>query len=172
MLCCLVSAELAPLLLLQKRAFRSTCFNSKTTLLLPLSSSCVDATKYQHLSAVASAHHQHIRQIKHAFWEACSTKECGDCSDMQGVMSSTPLIVPAALQDALARFKAKHGDQWQLLPEKACFQMNDTHPTIAVAEIMRLLIDEQNLDWETAWGITQKVQPIHCRSASPEGCAC
>ena len=62
-----------------------------------------------------------------------------------------------ALQDAVARFKAKHGDNWQLLPEKAVFQMNDTHPTIAVAELMRLLIDEQSLDWDTAWGITQKV---------------
>lgn len=38
--------------------------------------------------------------------------------------------------------------------------MNDTHPTIAVAEIMRLLIDEQGLDWDTAWGITQKVFPF------------
>jgi starch phosphorylase len=57
----------------------------------------------------------------------------------------------------LARFQAKHGDNWKLLPEKAVFQMNDTHPTIAVAELMRLLIDEQNLDWDTAWGITQQV---------------
>ena len=57
-----------------------------------------------------------------------------------------------ALQDAVARFKAKHGNNWKLLPEKAVFQMNDTHPTIAVAELMRLLIDEQSLDWDTAWG--------------------
>lgn len=64
------------------------------------------------------------------------------------------------MQDALARFKAKHADDWQLLPEKAVFQMNDTHPTIAVAELMRLLIDEQGLDWDTAWGITQKVTPL------------
>ncbi len=92
-------------------------------------------------------------------------------SGMQGIMRCTCLIGPVALQDALARFKAKHGDNWQLLPEKACFQMNDTHPTIAVAEIMRLMIDEQNLDWETAWGITQKVQPIHCQSACREDCA-
>ena len=73
------------------------------------------------------------------------------------------------LQDAVARFKAKHGDNWQLLPEKAVFQMNDTHPTIAVAELMRLLIDEQSLDWDTAWGITQKVTVSHWSNAA---CAC
>ena len=74
-----------------------------------------------------------------------------------------------ALQDAVARFKAKHGDNWNLLPEKAVFQMNDTHPTIAVAELMRLLIDEQNLDWDTAWAITQKVVPsINDRDVTPD----
>jgi len=74
-----------------------------------------------------------------------------------------------ALQDAVARFKAKHGDNWNLLPEKAVFQMNDTHPTIAVAELMRLLIDEQNLDWDTAWAITQKVVPsINGRDVTPD----
>lgn len=55
----------------------------------------------------------------------------------------------------LARFKESHSDLEQL-PEKACFQMNDTHPTIAVAELMRLLIDQEGLDWDKAWGITVK----------------
>ena len=72
----------------------------------------------------------------------------------------------AWLQDAVARFKARHGDNWQLLPDKAVFQMNDTHPTIAVAELMRLLIDEQSLDWDTAWGITQKVAIPHWQDAA------
>ena len=74
-------------------------------------------------------------------------------------VNPTALTVALGAQDALARFKVKHGDDWKLLPEKAVFQMNDTHPTIAVAELMRLLIDEQSLDWDTAWGITQKVLP-------------
>ncbi len=60
------------------------------------------------------------------------------------------------MQDVLARFKEKH-DDFSLLPEKAIFQMNDTHPTIAVAELMRLLIDQEGLDWDKAWGITVKV---------------
>lgn len=58
----------------------------------------------------------------------------------------------------MARFKVKHGDNWKLFPDKACFQLNDTHPTIAVAELMRLLVDVEGLDWEAAWGITTKVR--------------
>ncbi len=61
------------------------------------------------------------------------------------------------VQDVLARFKEKHAGDWGLLPQKAIFQMNDTHPTIAVAELMRLLIDQEGLDWDTAWDITKQV---------------
>ena len=60
------------------------------------------------------------------------------------------------VQDVIARFKEQHSDFTQL-PDKAVFTMNDTHPTIAVAELMRLLIDQEGLDWDTAWGITVKV---------------
>ena len=61
-------------------------------------------------------------------------------------------------QDVLARFKEVHGTNWEALPEKACFQLNDTHPTIAVAELMRLLVDGEGLDWDQAWTITTKVR--------------
>lgn len=59
-------------------------------------------------------------------------------------------------QDVLARFKETHGPNWAKLPEKACFQLNDTHPTIAVPELMRLMVDVEGLDWEQAWAITTK----------------
>ena len=62
------------------------------------------------------------------------------------------------MQDVIARFKTQHSD-FAELPNKAVFQMNDTHPTIAVAELMRLLIDQEGLDWDKAWGITTKVRP-------------
>jgi starch phosphorylase len=67
----------------------------------------------------------------------------------------------------MSRFKAVHGDNWRLFPDKACFQLNDTHPTIAVAELMRLLVDEEGLDWEAAWSITTKVSrnSEHSRAA-------
>ncbi len=53
------------------------------------------------------------------------------------------------------KYKKKHGDISKL-PEKVTFQMNDTHPTVAVAELMRILIDEENLGWDEAWDITTK----------------
>ena len=64
-------------------------------------------------------------------------------------------FVSASLQRAIARFKKNHPDI-HMLPEKAVFQMNDTHPTVAVAELMRILLDEEGLEWDDAWDITTK----------------
>lgn len=64
-------------------------------------------------------------------------------------------FVSASIQDAITKFKKKHGDISKL-PEKVTFQMNDTHPTVAVAELMRILLDEENLGWNEAWDITTK----------------
>ena len=64
-------------------------------------------------------------------------------------------FVSASVQRALARYK-KHHDDIHKLPEKVTFQLNDTHPTVAVAELMRILLDEEGLSWEEAWDITTK----------------
>ena len=64
-------------------------------------------------------------------------------------------FVSASLQAALAKYK-KHHDDIHKLPEKMTIQMNDTHPTVAVAELMRLLLDEEGLGWDEAWEITTK----------------
>ena len=65
-------------------------------------------------------------------------------------------FVSASIQTAVNRYKERHGGDVRKLYEKVVFQMNDTHPTVTVAELMRILIDEENLEWEEAWEITTK----------------
>lgn len=64
-------------------------------------------------------------------------------------------FVSASLQRAVAKYMEKH-DDIRRLHEKVCFQMNDTHPTVAVAELMRILLDEYYLNWDEAWAVTTK----------------
>ena len=64
-------------------------------------------------------------------------------------------FVSASLQRAIERYKKNH-DDLRNLPNKVTFQMNDTHPTVAVAELMRILIDEEGLSWDEAWDITTR----------------
>ena len=64
-------------------------------------------------------------------------------------------FVSASLQAAIAKYKKQHSDIRKLY-EKAVFQMNDTHPTVAVAELMRILMDEEGLGWDEAWDVTTK----------------
>ena len=65
-------------------------------------------------------------------------------------------FISASVQRAIRKFKANHDDIHQL-PEKVVFQLNDTHPTVAVPELMRILVDEEGLEWDDAWNITTKV---------------
>lgn len=64
-------------------------------------------------------------------------------------------FISASIQAAITKYKKTHDDIHKL-PEKVIFQMNDTHPTVAVAELMRILLDEEELGWNEAWDITTK----------------
>jgi len=64
-------------------------------------------------------------------------------------------FVSASIQRAVAKYMERH-DDIHFLYEKVCFQMNDTHPTVTVAELMRILLDDFGLTWEEAWAITNK----------------
>jgi starch phosphorylase len=64
-------------------------------------------------------------------------------------------FVACSIADIVSQFKRRHDDLRQL-PERAAIQLNDTHPAIAVAELMRVLVDQEHLDWDVAWDVTQR----------------
>ena len=64
-------------------------------------------------------------------------------------------FISASVQAAVAKYKKNHSDIRKFY-EKATFQLNDTHPTVAVAELMRILLDEEGLEWDEAWDVTTK----------------
>ncbi len=77
------------------------------------------------------------------------------------------LFVAASLWDIIRRYKKHHKD-FKDFPKKVAIQLNDTHPAIAVAELMRLLVDEENLPWDEAWSITQQVFGYTNHTLMPE----
>jgi starch phosphorylase len=76
-------------------------------------------------------------------------------------------FVACSLKDIIRRFH-KHTTDWNLFPEKVAIQLNDTHPSIAVAELMRLLLDEYNLAWDQAWDITTRTVSYTNHTLLPE----
>lgn len=68
------------------------------------------------------------------------------------------------LQDIIFRFKERNQGaqlQWSEFPTKVAVQMNDTHPTLAIPELMRLLLDEEGLGWDEAWDVTTRCIMFH-----------
>ena len=78
------------------------------------------------------------------------------------------LLVSATLQDALETFRTEENDEWDRLPERAFFQMNDTHPALAVAELMRILVDEHRVDWDRAFDLTTRCLGYTNHTVLPE----
>lgn len=76
-------------------------------------------------------------------------------------------FVTCSLRDIVRRYRA-YNDTWDSLPDKAAIQLNDTHPSIAVAELMRLLVDDENVDWDKAWEICHKTFSYTNHTLLPE----
>jgi starch phosphorylase len=76
-------------------------------------------------------------------------------------------LVACSLGDLVRRFR-RSNTQWQALPDKVAAQMNDTHPAMAVAELMRILLDEAHLEWEEAWDLTQRTLAYTNHTLLPE----
>src|SRR5499426_2196099 len=76
-------------------------------------------------------------------------------------------LVACALADLVRRFRGRNAD-WSTLPEKVAIQLNDTHPTLAVPELMRILLDEAHLGWDQAWDLTQRTLAYTNHTLLPE----
>jgi glycogen phosphorylase len=76
-------------------------------------------------------------------------------------------LVACSLADLVRRFR-RGNDDWNLLPEKAAIQLNDTHPAIAVAELMRILLDDAGLGWDRAWDLAQRTLAYTNHTLLPE----
>ncbi|KAK4711139.1 hypothetical protein R3W88_005652 [Solanum pinnatisectum] len=77
-------------------------------------------------------------------------------------------FVSASLQDIMRRFKDLHRS-FDEFPEKVALQINDTHPSISIAEVMRVLVDEEHLDWSKAWDIACRIFSVTIHAVQPEG---
>lgn len=76
-------------------------------------------------------------------------------------------LAACSVADLIRRFR-KHNSDWNLLPEKVAVQLNDTHPALTVPELMRVLLDEANLGWETAWDLTRRTLAYTNHTLLPE----
>jgi starch phosphorylase len=76
-------------------------------------------------------------------------------------------LVACSLADLIRRFRRSNSD-WQALPEKVAIQLNDTHPSLAVPELMRILLDEAHLDWDQAWDVTRRTLAYTNHTLLPE----
>jgi len=77
-------------------------------------------------------------------------------------------LASASLQDVTTHWVGLHGEDFSRFAEKSCFQLNDTHPSIAIAELMRLLIDIHGLTWDKAWAITKTSMAYTNHTLLPE----
>jgi starch phosphorylase len=76
-------------------------------------------------------------------------------------------LVACTLADAIRRFRTA-GNQWSALPDKIAIQLNDTHPTLAVPELMRILLDQAHLGWDEAWDLTKRTLAYTNHTLLPE----
>ncbi len=77
-------------------------------------------------------------------------------------------MISCSIQDIVSRFRQGNGPNWSALPEHAAIQLNDTHPALAVAELMRILLDQAYLGWEEAWDLTVRTLAYTNHTLLPE----
>ncbi|MBA0667679.1 hypothetical protein Goklo_000734, partial [Gossypium klotzschianum] len=133
-------------------------YKTKTTINLRLWSTKVALEKFDLSAFNAGDHAKAYSAMKNAE-KICYILYPGDES-LEGKtlrLKQQYTLCSASLQDIIARYERRSGEflNWEIFPEKVAVQMNDTHPTLCIPELIRILIDVKGLSWEQAWNITQ-----------------
>ncbi|KAM2858792.1 hypothetical protein COP2_024288 [Malus domestica] len=146
-------------------------YKTKTTINLRLWSTKASSQDFD-LYAFNSGEHTKASEALANAEKICYVLYPGDES-MEGKtlrLKQQYTLCSASLQDIVARFERRSGAnvKWQEFPEKVAVQMNDTHPTLCIPELMRILIDLKGLDWKEAWNITQRTVAYTNHTVLPE----
>ncbi|XP_047313524.1 alpha-1,4 glucan phosphorylase L isozyme, chloroplastic/amyloplastic [Impatiens glandulifera] len=146
-------------------------YKTKTTVNLRLWSTKVRPEDFD-LSAFNSGQHTKACEAQESAEKICYVLYPGDES-LEGKilrLKQQYTLCSASLQDIIARFERRSGGhvKWEEFPEKVAVQMNDTHPTLCIPEIMRILMDVKGLSWKEAWAITQRTVAYTNHTVLPE----
>ncbi|KAF5191379.1 Glycogen phosphorylase [Thalictrum thalictroides] len=146
-------------------------YRTKTTINLRLWSTKVPSQDFD-LSAFNSGDHAKAYEAQTIAEKICYILYPGDDS-MEGKilrLKQQYTLCSASLQDIIARFEKRCAGSlnWEEFPEKVAVQMNDTHPTLCIPELMRILIDFKGLSWKQAWEITQRTVAYTNHTVLPE----
>ncbi|MBA0573367.1 hypothetical protein Golob_000643, partial [Gossypium lobatum] len=146
-------------------------YKTKTTINLRLWSTKVAPEKFDLSAFNAGDHAKAYSAMKNAE-KICYILYPGDES-LEGKtlrLKQQYTLCSASLQDIIARYERRSGEflNWEIFPEKVAVQMNDTHPTLCIPELIRILIDVKGLSWEQAWNITQRTVAYTNHTVLPE----
>ncbi|GER31844.1 phosphorylase [Striga asiatica] len=146
-------------------------YRTKTTINLRLWSTKVAAEVFD-LKAFNSGQHAKAYEAMKQAEKICYVLYPGDESNEGKTLrlKQQYILCSASLQDIIERFERRSGKSlnWQKFPEKVAVQMNDTHPTLCIPELIRILIDVKGLSWKEAWGITQRTVAYTNHTVLPE----
>ncbi|KAK5771197.1 alpha-1,4 glucan phosphorylase L-2 isozyme, chloroplastic/amyloplastic-like isoform X1 [Gossypium arboreum] len=146
-------------------------YKTKTTINLRLWSTKIAPEKFDLSAFNAGDHAKAYSAMKNAE-KICYILYPGDES-LEGKtlrLKQQYTLCSASLQDIIARYERRSGEflNWEIFPEKVAVQMNDTHPTLCIPELIRILIDVKGLSWEQAWNITQRTVAYTNHTVLPE----
>ncbi|XVF58398.1 hypothetical protein PTKIN_Ptkin07bG0063000 [Pterospermum kingtungense] len=146
-------------------------YKTKTTINLRLWSTKAASEDFD-LSAFNSGEHIQAAEALYNAEKICYVLYPGDESVEGKILrlKQQYTLCSASLQDIIARFERRSGAKvkWEEFPEKVAVQMNDTHPTLCIPELMRILIDMKGLSWKEAWNITQRTMAYTNHTVLPE----